>query len=690
MSDAQNIFDYTTQVNRFYTLFKANFDHYVNMRDFIYDSSISQEERAKLAEKDGAAIEVNSLEHGLIELVNDFVKYSPTISLQFVEDIQEPKLEQQRKLLESHIRYKIEQAFSQGHLPKGLEQSLSGGFSYLKIEFDYDSDKSFNEEPIIKSVEDPRLIAFDLTDISDFKSEGSFWSEITPISGKNFKLIYKDQLDGGDIPSTTGTIIPSLWTYTDYYGDDKLYFPCKYYKKIKSNDNLVKLADGSVMLESSYRTIRNAVKGTSYEKHVPIVVRKRPTIRSEIVRTTFIGNKILEEKNMKIKEFPFIFIAGNSKYLFGTKYRRLESGSVYSPLVTRSYLKSSAGPQMLRNMAVQRVADDVSDIRGADLLIFNEATRNEDFKGIKNLRRSQTVYVDAFYKDTVGGMTAIPPPMYLTRPSVSSQLQTGNAIATEALNEVGANFKTGIQTNLPDGTSGDAIRELLLNQRNNAAPYIDNMLKVINRLSTLILTYALSIYTNDSVIGGIDDSGVSKLTAINTDGSSSLTVDEGMFKLTVKSDMNAAVARSVNLRKLSFVFKDMPILAQFFNEQKGSYVLSLLDLDDSYELKKSFEQWQQEKAAAAAKNRTPSMEEVAAQETQNRFAIDKEKLAIHKQEVAIKAYKEKSQAEVARVETQLKALQQQLEARAQEQHNMRAEVDTLIALIHAGKAEKSS
>lgn len=680
--DINRLATYVQNINSFAMLFQNNFDHYVDMRDFIFDSTIAHQDKVLIESEEGIPIEVSSLENNIIEIVKDFVKYSPSISLDYVTSTQDELKLQQKQLLENHIRYKIEEAIRDKSLPTALEQALSGGFTYLKVQFEPISDTSFSEEPIIVSVKDPRLISFDLNAKKQFKEDGFFWAEVIPMSEEDMQIAYPDKFDINNPPTNYGTILQNVWISSRYIGQKKLYFPCQYYEKIYKSDYLIQLADGSVLYKSTYNKVNNLLKGTDHEKYISPIVKSQKRMRSSLKRITFLGTEIYEELDMGVSEYPLIFVDGNSKYLYGNKFRHKETSISLSPLVTRSYLKSSVGAQRLKNLAFQRIANDVSDIRGADMWIPRESINQEDAQELATNGKPKLIITDAFIKDTAG-MQPIPPPNYLVRPSVSAQLTVATELSDRALIDLSGDLKSSFKNGIPDNISGDAIRELLLADHSVAAPYLDNMLCVIQRLGTVLLSYSVSLYSDQRILTGMTPEGEIIYQSINSDNSVSLNVPSDIFRLTVKSDMNAAIAKSVTLRKLSLIFKDMPILAQFFNQQKGSYILSLLDLDNSSTLQNDFEKWQQQQQQLASQNKTPSVQDIELQNNTNKFEVEKAKLALKSKEIEIKQFVAKEKAIIDRLQTQLAAQQQQNDALATEQHRLRAEVDTMIALIHA-------
>lgn len=681
INDIERITTYVKNINDFANQFQNNFDHYVDMRDFIFDTTIASQDKILIESEEGIPIEVSALENNIIEVVKDFVKYSPSISLDYVTNTKDELKLQQKQLLENHIRYKIEEAIRDKSLPIALEQSLSGGFTYLKIQFEPISDTSFSEEPVIVSVKDPRLISFDLNAKKQFKEDGSFWAEVIPMSEEDMQIAYPDKFDIENPPTTFGTLIQDIWTSSRYLGQRKLYFPCQYYEKIHKTDFLIQLADGAVLYKSTYNKVNNLLKGSDHEKYISPIVKQQKRIRSSLKRITFLGNEIYEELDMGIGEYPLIFVDGNSKYLYGNKFRSKESATSLSPLVTRSYLKSSVGAQRLKNLAFQRIANDVSDIRGADMWIPRESINQEDAEELATNGKPKLIITDAFIKDTAG-MQAIPPPNYLVRPSVSSQLTVATELSDRALIDLSGDLKSSFKNGIPDNVSGDAIRELLLADHAVAAPYLDNMLCVIQRIGTVLLSYSIALYSDQRILTGMTPEGTITYQSINSDGSVSLNVPSDVFRLTVKSDMNASIAKSVTLRKLSLIFKDVPILAQFFNQQKGSYILSLLDLDDSSTLQNDFEKWQLQQQQLASQNQSPSPQAIELQNNANILEVEKAKLALKSKEIEIKQFVAKEKAIIDRLQTQLAAQQQQNDVLATEQHRLRAEVDTVIALLH--------
>jgi uncharacterized protein (DUF3084 family) len=108
-----------------------------------------------------------------------------------------------------------------------------------------------------------------------------------------------------------------------------------------------------------------------------------------------------------------------------------------------------------------------------------------------------------------------------------------------------------------------------------------------------------------------------------------------------------------------------------------------LDLDDSSTLQNDFEKWQLQQQQLASQNQSPSPQAIELQNNANKLEVEKAKLALKSKEIEIKQFVAKEKAIIDRLQTQLAAQQQQNDVLATEQHRLRAEVDTVIALLHA-------
>ena len=169
--------------------FYDNNQNFNEFKEFVYKTSITKNERNLLNQIDKPVLEFNVCEAYVSRLKGEFAKQEPSISVRALNDETAPIL---IEVVEGHIRYILNQANKDKLESKCYDDTLSGGFSVMKVWTEYEHEATFSQVIKLGKVFDPTLTGFDPLARDSHKGDGKYCYELYPVTLKEFKERYPD------------------------------------------------------------------------------------------------------------------------------------------------------------------------------------------------------------------------------------------------------------------------------------------------------------------------------------------------------------------------------------------------------------------------------------------------------------------------------------------------------------------
>lgn len=563
---------------------KKNRERFYQMKNFILNSNLTNEDKALLAKQKKPAIEANFLEAYGSRLIGEFAKQTPGIVVNPLPQNQMPQPEM-NQVLESHLRYHYEEACRRENLAVQLYKDyLYGGFSNFKVITEYEP-YSFDQVIRWKKVFDPTMVGHDYFAEMPTKIDGEYSFEIYPFRLREFQKQYPNiRLD--DIQYSK-----SLDGYSFAYTNskDKIILLCEIYKRNSKSVKIVQLSNGQVMKSDDYKKM---VEEWSSFIPPPNVHNERYEQDYSIDRYTFIQNQVIDHEKTIYKYLPHVFVGG------GEKLRESDEGELVE--MTRSYFHNAVGIQRLSNYALQNLANELENLLQQKWKIAEEALPNQpDYLNalINNQIPSVLIY-KAFSDDDPN--QPLPEPQEIQRmpapPEITQALDLCNKLGQSILGTYDASL--GITKN---ELSGIAILEGATQSNAAAMPFVDNIMQAITGGAIVSLDLYPKIYATPRTIPVTFADGKKGYLPINQTGMPNFKdLDTNALQVSVEAGVNFSIQKSRALNQIIQMANAMPIFGEFA-QYPGvlEVLLDNLEIHGIDELKELAQQFLQQKAQAA-------------------------------------------------------------------------------------------
>src|SRR5688572_1328237 len=167
-----------TNVRRGYDYFKPNYDRFNEFRRFIFEASLTADEKNLLITMGRPQIEFNVLEAYISRLLGEFSKQEPDIEVNADDTNEADPLT--IKVVEQHLRHTLTDSKNHHTKYEVYKDLLSGGFSALKVFPRYAHPMSMKQVIDIDRCWDPTMCVFDVVTRYAHKGDGMWACELFP------------------------------------------------------------------------------------------------------------------------------------------------------------------------------------------------------------------------------------------------------------------------------------------------------------------------------------------------------------------------------------------------------------------------------------------------------------------------------------------------------------------------------
>lgn len=571
-------------VKNTYTYFQPNYKRFNEFRRFVFDSSLTDDDKMVLDALKKPKIEFNIGEAYISRLRGEFSKQQPSIVVTADDGAQVSS--ELINMLESHLRHMLFDANKNSCEYNVYTDILSGGFSAIKIWTEYAHPMSFNQVIKFDRVYDPTLVGFDPLARTPHKGDGRFCFELFPKSRDEFEQEYPHiDLHGVDF---TRNVDGFNWSYSNNQEDILLI--CDYYEKKKKKKHIVQLVNNYVMTVDDYKLFVEEWNNSGMIEQVPAVKGKpRWTEIETICRYRFIENKVIEYIETDYPALPIVFVDGNSILIReGTN-----QGSFIQ--MTRPYIYHLKGLQQLKNFAGQTLANELENLVQHKFKVAKESLPDEQpyLDAYTNIQIANTLVYKAF-KDN-DPKIPVPAPQEIQRvPPPSEVISTFTLVDQMAQSILGSyDASLGINDNQLSGT---AIVEGATQSNAAAMPYIVGFLQALSQVANIIIQMIPKYYVTPRTLPIVNAEGEREYKEINKPGQIYTNYDENALSVKVEAGVNFAIQKSRSLQQIISMSQAMPIFGQFMNSKGLKVLIDNLEIHGTEQLKELAEQFMQEMA----------------------------------------------------------------------------------------------
>ncbi|WP_438967002.1 hypothetical protein [Flavobacterium sp.] len=563
---------HTSQLNRIkknvedaHHYFSNNIDRYHTIRKFIFETSITEEDKQKLSNLKKPPIQFNELEAFISRLRGEFSKQIPSVNTVALSNNIPYFLVE---LSGQHIRYILETANKEQFSNNIYMDTLSGGFSVMKVWTDYEHEETFDEVIKVSRAYDPTLCGFDPLSTEPHKGDGEYCFELYPMTRESFEMDYpnidlsriKFSKSFGDFP----------WYYNE--NNTEILMLCRYYEKKYKKFTLFKLSNEQSIRSNDYEEM--VEKWDSIEQ-IPEIVDRRESKDVKIICYKLIGDELIEKPiETKYNELPLIFVDGNSAIL-----KNNSSSSSYQ--FTRPYIYHAQDAQKFKNYIGQTFAAEVENMEQHKWLVEKECIP-EDY--VPNWTNPQIPGILPYNGRDKDG-NPLPEPRPVPRVPIPPEIYSAfNSIDSTIQNILGSyDASLGINNNQ---LSGVAIVEGATQSNATAMPYVMNFMASLNQLGKVILGLIPQIYFKNRMMPILGYEGMENRIQVGPDTPYPMKFNKHDLGITTESTANFKIEKNRAIQQLATLSEAFPAFKQFINEQGLPFIVSNLDIPGGSELKK--------------------------------------------------------------------------------------------------------
>jgi hypothetical protein len=671
-------------VKNAYSYWQPNYKTFNDFRRFVFDTSLTEDDKMVLSTLKKPEIEFNILEAYISRLRGEFAKQEPSIVVMADDGAQIDS--QTIELVGAHLRHILFDANKNGCEYNVYTDLLSGGYSAIKVWTEYAHSMSMNQIIRFERVYDPTLVGFDPLAREPHKGDGRFCFELFPKSKEEFEDEYPD-IDLREI-NFTRNVEGFNWSYANNQEDILLI--CDFYEKKKRRKKIVELVNGKVMTIDDYEDFLQRWNSD------PTIIEQAPAVKGKprwtdietICRYRFIQNHLLEYIETNYPQLPIIFVDGNSIVM-----RHGDTGSFIQK--TRPYVYHAKGMQQLKNFAGQTLANELENMVQHKFIVAKEALPDEQayLDAYTNVQIANTLVFKAFKENDP--KVPIPSPIReVARVGAPAEVMSSFTVTDQMAQSILGSYDASLGIN-DNQLSGTAIIEGATQSNATAMPYVVGFLQALSQVARIIVDLIPKYYMTARTIPIIKPDGSRDYQKINQQGGIDINYDQNALSVKVEAGVNFAVQKSRALQQIIAMTQVSPIFQQFINakglkviidnfEIKGSEQLKELADEFMQEMQKQQEQQQQmqqqqmqnDPMVLKAKNEQMKIQMQGQQDAQEN-QLKAAQVAINKQQVDIDFVKVLAEMNNAKAE------QQVAESRSQAEET-RAAVD--LAIKHADMA----
>jgi hypothetical protein len=621
------------RIEQSYKYMQPNYDRFHKFMRFVYETSLSEDDVSKLIVMKKPNIEFNILEAYINRRIGEFSQHEPSLQVRAADGLStqqiDEKLIQTIDVVEGHVREIIDSTSNDGLQTNVYRETMGGGFSVAEVYTDYISDLSFEQCIKVEKCFDPTLCGFDPLARDSHKGDGEYCFKIVPRTKEDFEAEHGKNSTEGMTFSRDITSGSFNWSYENEEGSkhNKVLLEVWYYQKERKREKIAKLSNGHVIVAKHYEQLLDFWTNVARKiEQPPIIIEERWSELESIHFYKIIENHMIDHKVTDYKYLPLVFVDGNSAII-----KRNKGGASYQ--MTRPYVYAAEGVQRLKNFAGQSIASELETLVQHKFMVSLESIPEDYVDAYTNPQQAQVLAYNAFYEKNPN--MPLPPPTVIQRtdtPSIVQATFEGTDRTTQAI--LGSfDAQQGV---VGDKISGRAIEQGAMQSDAAALPYLENLIKALNRIGTILIDLIPKYYVTPRSVPIRKANGLRDYRVVNdptNPESVDLNYDSTALQIKIEAGVNTSMQKRYALEQITRVMEASPVIAEMINTIAPDILIDNLDIKGVEELKQRTMEYMEQKAQQPQK---PDPLELAVQVEQekNRGQLmnDAEKIKLKREE----------------------------------------------------------
>ena len=615
-------------VERTNIYWKPNAKRFHQFQRFCFKTAISESDKSSLNQVQKPILEFNIVNAPLSRQCGEFSKQEPSIEVSAKAG---KKVDPQIiEFLDGHIRYILDESKKRNTQYNVYRDSMSGGFSNFKITTDYEDELSFDQIIKVSRSNMPTMIGYDPMAREADKSDAEFYFELFPMEIEQFKSKYpKIPLDQLDFLKSDGSF---SWSFKNQ--DQKVIILADYYRKVRENKTIVRLANQEEMLKTEYEEELKKWESESHIEQPPAVIEERESEFVHIRRSRFMQSEILEEKDTLFKYNNFVYVDGDSVIIQDEDNANMEQ-------FTKPYIYHAEGLQRLMNFTGQVIANDFENMVQHKFMIAEEAlpTQEEAQDAWNNVQKAALLVHKAF--SDINPDKQLPVPQAVNRVPLPPEVLTTFNTSMQILQNILGSYDASLAQN-EQQISGVAIVEAATLSNGSAMPYVINYMQSLTSVATCIVDLIPKLNKRPRELPIIRKDGKKENVRVNEENGLMLNYNSSHIQVNVEAGVNFSIAKNKALQQLTLLMKISPEFAEFMNEMGLETLLDNIEFRNSDLLRAKVDQWKEMKKQQ--KQNQPDPEAIKAQVLQKQAQLEEMKVQNELQKTQLKGEEISSKA----------------------------------------------
>ncbi len=617
---SERLVDLKKTVEEAQEYFSENVNRFNEFIKFVFKSSMNQQEVAALLTTGRPTIEFNILEAYISRLRGEFAKQQPSINVRAADGVPlsslTPEFTETLKVLEGHLGSIFAESSNDMLAYNVMTDQLAGGFSVVKIMTDYVNEMSFEQKICVTRVFDPTLCFFDPLARDSHKGDGRYCGELSPMTRDAFEEQYGKEAT--QKMTFTRSLSGFSWSFKNESED--IVLVCDYYEKKCRREKIVKLSNGHVVTEKSYKKFMEMWEQEGHIEQPPVIVGEpRMTTLETICRYRFCESRVLEYVETDFKHLPLVFVDGNSVNI-------TEAGS--SGQMTRPYVYHAKGIQRLKNYAGQSLANELENTIQHKFIVAIESIPEDYQTAYQNVQKADTLVYNHFL-DSRSPDVQLPPPREVNRTPIPPEISQTFRMSDEMTQAILGSYDGAAGINR-DNMSGIAFDKSALQSNVASLPYVVGYIKSLNRVAQIVLDLIPKYYRTPRSLPIVLPDGKRSHIEINKKGSIYMNYDPNSLEVKVEVGVNFSRQKEIALNTIISLMQSSPIFGQFMNEHGLQILLDNIEIRGVEGLKEKAAKFEEELA-----QQRQQMQQSQAQQSQAEAQQMQQQAQVEQQRVKI-------------------------------------------------------
>lgn len=453
----------------------------------------------------------NRVDVSCIQVINDIRQTRPAINVLPCDDKADVEV---ARVLKGLIRNTEQQSNANNAYDQAVENSVRGGYGFIRVNLDYVNEMSFEQKPCIEAIANPFSV---LMDSSILKLDGSDARRAFV-----FVDMPKDEFEAAYPDAAPVSFDPNLEQKHWYSRTDNVVRVAEYYYKEDTEITIVKTPAG-------------VMKKDMAEKLFPGIIGQFPTrttTETKIKWCKFNAQEILEKTEWIGKYIPIVPVFGKVVW---TEGRRKSFSLTYQ----------GRDPQIRYNFHITALTEYTALQPKAPWIAYDEQLTPQQVSQftLSNIKNFPILFAKMTY-DKAGNL--IPLPQRAPPPTGSSAMTQEALMAMDGIKATLGIFDASLG-NQGNETSGKAILARQAEGDNATFHFVDNLATSIRQVGRILIDLYPRLYSEKTIARILGDDDEPAMVPLNQpviqQGKKFLPLPEGMAQENITGsymlDLNA-------------------------------------------------------------------------------------------------------------------------------------------------------